>query len=80
MCTAFRRVVVDTWDDCCAAELTIRELPKGAEEFEYIDIRLLLSMVDGEVRDLVSAPGFRASVDFDLSPTTSLEHRTVQYL
>jgi len=44
---AFKRVVVETWVDCWAAELTFRAAPCAEEVVEYIDIRLLDAIVAG---------------------------------
>lgn len=49
VCTAFRRVVVETWVDCWAVEFSILEPPID-EAIEYMDIRLSAAMV-GIIRE-----------------------------
>lgn len=43
---ALSRVVVETWVDCCAADLGA---PRPSEAIEYMDMRLLaMATVDGD--------------------------------
>jgi hypothetical protein len=44
---AFRRVVVETWVDCWAAEFPPRLPPWIEEVVEYIDIRFMAAMMSG---------------------------------